>query len=189
MSPWALNRLLHAVSKGAVFGYPTDTIWGFGCHPLIASSANRIRQIKNRSPDKGLILLSSRLEYCMAYVDVEADQLQPVQVDSHQPTTWLVPASDFCPPWIRGNHATVAIRITDHPLVRLICDRLQAPIVSTSANRAGKSSVRNSQQMRKQFRYELDFIVTGFAAGANRPSAIKSLATGNSLRNPGACRT
>jgi L-threonylcarbamoyladenylate synthase len=183
MSPWALNRFAHAVSQGAIFGYPTDTIWGFGCHPLIASSVARILQIKNRSADKGLILLSSRLEYCAAYVGLDNKQLKPVLSATDHPTTWLVPASGNCPVWIRGNYPTVAIRITDHPLLEFLCGRLKAPIVSTSANRSGKATVRNSVQMRKQFGDELDFIVNGFTTGSNRPSEIKSLLNGTTARN------
>ena len=183
MSPWALNRFAHAVSQGAIFGYPTDTVWGFGCHPLIASSAARILQIKNRSPAKGLILLSSKLEYCAAYVGLDPEQLEPVQSSTDHPTTWLVPASRNCPPWIRGNYPTVAIRITNHPLVEFLCDRLKAPVISTSANRSGKATVRNAVQMRKQFGDELDFIVNGFATGSNRPSEIKSLLSGTTLRS------
>jgi L-threonylcarbamoyladenylate synthase len=183
MSPWALNRFAHAISQGAIFGCPTDTIWGFGCHPLIASSVARILQIKNRSPDKGLILLSSKLEYCAAYVGVDSEQLEPIQSPADHPTTWLVPASGDCPIWIRGNYPTVAIRITNHPLLAFLCDRLQAPIVSTSANRSSKATVRNSVQMRKQFGNELDFIVSGFATGSNRPSEIKSLLSRATIRS------
>ena len=183
MSPWALNRFAHAVSHGAVFGYPTDTIWGFGCHPLIESSVARILRIKRRSPDKGLILLSSKVDYCMNYVGLDSEQLEPVQRATDHPTTWLVPASEECPSWIRGAYPTVAIRITNHPLLEFLCARLRAPIVSTSANRSGKSCVRNSVQMRKQFGNELDFIVSGFDTGGNRPSEIKSLLDRTTIRN------
>jgi L-threonylcarbamoyladenylate synthase len=183
MSPWALNRFAHAVSQGAIFGYPTDTIWGFGCHPLIARSVDRILQIKNRNPAKGLILLSSKLEYCAAYVGLDCEQLEPVRSSTDHPTTWLVPASRECPIWIRGNYPTVAIRITRHPFLKFLCDQLEAPIVSTSANRSSKATVRNSLQMRKQFGEELDFIISGFATGSNRPSEIKSLLSGTILRS------
>ena len=100
-----------------------------------------------------------------------------------KPTSWLVPASDFCPTLIRGGFPTVAIRITDHPLIQSLCDTLHAPLVSTSANRAGRSPVRNALQMRKQFGDELDFIVTGFSAGSGRPSEIKFLHSGISVRS------
>ena len=183
MSPWALNRRAREIAQGAVFGYPTDTIWGLGCHPLIAPSVARILAIKGRSPDKGLILLSSRLEYCRPYIDADEEVLQPVLTAAEQPTTWLVDASEFCPWWIRGRFPTVAIRITDHPLVREICDRLAAPIVSTSANRSGRSPARNLFQMHREFGDLVDFIVGGYATGGAAASRIKSLADGNIIRS------
>jgi len=183
MSPWALNRLVHALSRGAVIGYPTDTIWGFGCDPLEPHSVARILQIKQRPVDKGLILLSSRLEYCDAYIKLDQAQRDIIQAPAEVPTTWLVEASDACPPWIRGNHATVAMRITDHPLLGYLCERLQSPLVSTSANHAGKATVRSSLQLRRQFGNQLDFVVTGFDTGGARPSEIKSLASGKLLRS------
>ena len=182
MSPWALNRLVRALSRGAVIGYPTDTIWGFGCNPFDPESVARILQIKQRPADKGLILLSSRLEYCDTFVDLDQAQRDLVQLPTERPTTWLVTASDACPPWIRGNHATVAIRITDHPLLSYLCARLQSPLVSTSANQTGKSTARSALQLRRQFNDQLDLVVTGFDTGGARPSEIKSLASGNLLR-------
>ncbi len=182
MSPWALNRFIHAVSQGAVFGYPTDTIWGLGCHPLIASSVARLLRIKNREADKGLILLSSRLDYCRAYIDVNDEDAKTIgQIQDH-PTTWLVPASEYCPIWIRGNQATVAIRISNHPLIQILCNGLKSPLVSTSANRSGRANARNRIQMQKQFARELDAIIGGFSTGSNAVSEIKSLDTGSTIR-------
>lgn len=183
MSPWKFNRFIHAIARGAVFGYPTDTIWGLGCHPLIGASVERILQIKQRAAHKGLILLSSRLEYCAAYLDADTERLKPISQPGARPTTWLIPASGFCPAWLCGEHPTVAIRITDHPLLQRLCDRLEAPIVSTSANRSGRATVRNPIQMRRQFGDQLDFIVTGYGTGSGRPSEIKSFGSGETLRS------
>jgi len=181
MSPRALNRLGHAVSAGAVIGYPTDTIWGFGCDPLNFASVAHILQIKNRSPDKGLILLSSRLEFCSPYIEIDSAQRELLLSPCARPTTWLVSASELCPWWIHGIYSTVAIRLCEHPLLEVLCGQLKAPLISTSANRAGRSTVRNALQLRLQFGAELDCIVTGFNAGSGCPSEIKSLARGTTL--------
>lgn len=183
MSPWALNRMTRALARGAVIGYPTDTIWGFGCHPLAASAVARILAIKRRPAAKGLILLSSRLDYCLPYIEAGPAELEPLREPAARPTSWLVPASDYCPPWIRGDFATVAIRVTDHPLIAALCTGLEAPLVSTSANRAGRKPVRSALQMRRQFSRELDFIVTGFDPGGGPPSEIKFLRGGASVRS------
>ena len=182
MSPWALNRLAQALSAGAVIAYPTDTIWGFGCDPANGASVARLLQIKQRPVHKGLILLASDMQYCDPFVELKPGQRDILLQARERPTTWLVQASAHCPWWIRGSHPTVAIRITDHPLISFLCERLQSPLVSTSANRAGRSNARNALQLRRQFAGELDSIVTGFATGGGQPSEIKSLAGGTTIR-------
>ncbi len=166
-----------------MIGYPTETIWGFGCDPNNPLSVARILQIKHRPVDKGLILLSPRFEYCEPFIRLESGQREILEKPRGRPTTWLVEASDFCPMWIRGEHSTVAIRITSHPLLEALCKQLQTPLVSTSANYAGQSTARSKLQMQRQFANQLDFIVTGFNAGGSRASDIKSLASGNLLRS------
>lgn len=185
MGTWSLHRYARAIAQGAVFGYPTDTIWGFGCHPLIESSVMRILAIKQRPLEKGLILLSSKLEYCREYIDLDETGQASISRPAEQPTTWLVDASEFCPRWIRGEYPTVAIRVTDHPLVQVLCERLQAPLVSTSANRSGRPPARNLILMRRQFSTELDFVISGFSTGGARASKIKSLASGDIIRSGG----
>ena len=183
MSPWALNRIVGEMARGAVIGYPTDTVWGLGCHPLLAASVARILEIKGREPGKGLILLSSSLDYCLPYLDAAAADLAALLEPSDHPITWRVPAGSGCPPWIRGDHPTVAVRITDHPAVGCLCDGLVAPLVSTSANRSGRPTVRSALQMRRQFGDEVDYVIGGFKTGGNRPSEIKSLLSGDVIRS------
>ncbi len=182
MSPWILNRYARAIARGAVFAYPTDTIWGFGCHPLVVAGVVRILAIKRRPAAKGLILLTSRLDYVVPFVAVDAAIRDALARPAAQPTTYLVPASADCPSWLTGTHPTLAVRVTDHPLIERLCDAIEAPLVSTSANRAGGPTVRNYLQARRRFGAELDFVIPGYAAGSGRPSTIKSLADGAIIR-------
>ncbi len=185
MSPWQINRLSKAVLHGAVFAYPTDTIWGFGCHPLLAGSVQRILNIKKRPVDKGLILLCSKLDQVAGYIsdEVSHEQTRRLQRIEAQPTTWLVKASQDCPLWLRGQHPTIAVRLTRHPFVRALCNSIKAPLVSTSANRAGQSTVTSAIQARKQFGDEVDFIVGGFSTGGKTASAIILLEKNRMIRS------
>ncbi len=184
MSPWAINRLGKAILQGAIFAYPTDTIWGLGCHPLLTHSVTRILEIKQRPVEKGLILLGSSLDLFEPYIgdDITCEQVALLSKTTGHPVTWLVPASDHCPAWIRGHFPSVAIRITNHPLVGKICAQIRSPIVSTSANRVGSTTVRNVWQAHQQFIEQVDFIVSGFGPGTNCASEIKSLESGHTVR-------
>ena len=184
MSPWLINRLGKAVQRGAVFAYPTDTIWGFGCHPLHAPAVHRILDIKQRPVNKGLILLASDLSYLQPYLNNNLNNKEIRQLESitEQPTTWLAEANKDCPNWLRGQFPTIAVRLTDHPFVQRLCDTIKAPIISTSANRSGCPTIRNAIQARRQFGAELDFIVEGFRSGGKKASKIKSLASDQIIR-------
>ncbi len=184
MSPWKIKRLGKAVLQGVVFAYPTDTIWGFGCHPLIPDSVSRILDIKQRPIEKGLILLSSRLCYLEPYLkaSLSSKEVRCLQEITNPPTTWLVEANNDCPDWLRGQFSTIAVRLTNHPFVQQLCDAIEAPLVSTSANRSSRATVRNAIQARIQFGSELDYIVDGFNTGRKRASKIKSLATRQTFR-------
>ncbi len=184
MSPWSIKRLSKAVENGAVIAYPTDTIWGFGCHPMLASSVIRILNIKHRPVAKGLILLCSRMEYCKPYINpgLSPEQIDLIRQENRHPVTWLIPAARKCPIWLRGEFSTVAVRITNHPFIEALCNEMHSPIVSTSANRHRRSTIRNALQARRQFDGELDFIVTVFNRGTNQESEIKSLTTGDTIR-------
>ena len=184
MSPWSIKRLSKSIENGATIAYPTDTIWGFGCHPMRTSSVIKILNIKQRSITKGLILLSSRFEYCAPFIDpgLTGEQIDLVKQQNQHPVTWLVPAASDCPVWLRGNFSTVAVRISNHPFIEAICNEMHSPLVSTSANRYRRSTIRSTLQARRQFGEELDYIVTGFNTGTNRASEIKSLATRNTIR-------
>ena len=73
----------------------------------------------------------------------------------------------------------IAATVT-RPTVDTVAMRIPVTMYGTAS---GRSTVRNSLQMRRQFGDELDFIVGGFSTGGNRPSEIKSLGSGSTLRS------
>ena len=184
MSPWQIKQLGQSVLRGAVFIYPTDTIWGIGCHPQHQDAVQRILVIKQRPVNKGLILLASRLWHLQSYLknNLNHGEMACLQAITQQPTTWLIETSRHCPGWLRGQFSTIAVRLTDHPFIQQICDAIQAPLVSTSANRSKRTTVRNRIQARRQFGTEVDYIVGGFGTGSGKASTIKSLQTGQIIR-------
>ena len=185
MTAWRLNRFARAAARGAVFAYPTDTIWGLGCHPQYLQSVRRIQRIKRRSLQKALILLSSSVDYLHGYVDEKlltqhADKLSHPQA---RPLTWVCPAAPECPGWLTGGLSSIAIRISDMQPIRQLSSAIRAPLVSTSANISGRPNARNALAVHKLFRQQVDFIIDGFATGGSQASRIIDLQSGKILRS------
>lgn len=184
MSPWKLNRYALDILHGAVFAYPTDTIWGLGCHPLNHQAVTRILHIKKRPSSKGMILLASQIDYCRSFIDRDffEHQYRNICTPESEPTTWLIPASLDCPGWLTGQARTVAIRLTHLPHIRALCDTIQQPLISTSANISGRKPASNIYQIQRIFSQQVDFVVTGFPQGSTQASRIIDLQSGKIIR-------
>ena len=86
------------------------------------------------------------------------------------------------PDWVRGRHSTIAVRVSDHPVVRDLCEATSMPLVSTSCNPAGRQPARNIWQVRRYFGNQLDRIVPGALGGNRKPSRIIDIVTGKQFR-------
>lgn len=176
--------MARAIGAGAVFAYPTDTIWGLGCHPQHPVAIRRILQLKRRSISKGMILLTSSIEYAIKFIDpaFRTDLYPQLSETQPRPTTWLVPAAHGCPGWLTAGGDRIALRLTRLPHITELCSRLESPLVSTSANISGRSPIRNSIQAQRLFDGKIDFIMRGYTTGSAQESRIIDVRTGNIIR-------
>jgi L-threonylcarbamoyladenylate synthase len=98
------------------------------------------------------------------------------------PVTFLIPDNGFCPDWIKGSHRTVAIRVSAHSVVQSLCNLVDGPLVSTSANRSGCAPALTEEAVRRLFAGEIDLIVPGALSGPEGASEIRDLLSGQVLR-------
>ena len=183
VSRWQRSQFQRLFEEGGVFAYPTESVFGLGCDPLNPDAMARILEIKQRPVEKGMILVAASLEQLMPWIVLPkgAARRRITTVRAH-PTTWLVPAAPDTPHWITGDHTQIAVRITTFAPVVALCESVDSPIVSTSANRAGHPALRTGIQVRKALGDQLDTIVPGGTGGGVRPSEIVDLKSGAILR-------
>ena len=165
---------------GGVIAYPTEGVFGLGCMPDDPDAIVRLLGIKRRDPSKGLILVASDPEQLRGWI--AGDPARLPDPDPEHPTTWIAPAGDKATALITGDHAGLAVRITTNPTAAALCDAVDSPLVSTSANRAGERVVRNRFVLRRKFSRLVDYIVPGECGPASGPSEIRDLGTGKILR-------
>ncbi len=180
-----VNRSADTLLGGGVIAYPTEGIYGLGCLPDDGDAVIRLLRIKKRKPDKGLILIVSDIAYLNGWVVPEDRQRLP-QPDPAQPVTWIVRPAPQVPPIVRGDNDGLAVRITTNPVAVAICDEVEAPIVSTSANVEGRPAARNRFVLRRQFGGLVDYIVPGDCGPASGASEIRRLSSGKIIRRQSA---
>lgn len=182
-----LNPLDAAQSlrAGQVLAYPTEAVWGLGCDPFNQQAVEHILRLKQRPVEKGVILIAAHVAQVERYlVGLTAEQYQTV-LASWQPdqgaNTWLVPLTPEIPRWISGAHDRVAIRVSQHPVVRALCLAYGGAIVSTSANPAGAEAARTAAQVQAYFADQVPCVI-GEVGQLARPSVIRDAISGQLLR-------
>ena len=171
------------IALGEVVAYPTEAVWGLGCDPWNPHAVEKLLHLKQRPVAKGLILIAANIEQLQPLLQhLDPDHYQQLKRSWPAPLTWLVPASALVPPWIRGEHSTVALRVTDHPVAAALCNIFGGPIVSTSANPGQKPEARTALAVRRYFGRELAAITPGAVGAERKPSQIRDLISGRVLR-------
>jgi len=161
---------------GGIVAYPTEAVWGLGCDPADAAAVETLLGLKRRPMHKGLILVAASMRHFdVLLAGLSAAQRARLARSWPGPTTWLVPHRGLAPAWIAGEHDTVALRVSAHPVVAALCNAFGGPLVSTSANVAGKREAKQQYQLRRYFGARLDYVVPGNLGDSARPTAIRDL--------------
>ncbi len=176
-----IKRVADVLFQGGVIAYPTEGVYGLGCLPDDIDAVLRILDIKEREATKGLILIAAKASQLEGWVSLPDGKTLP-EPDPQHPITWIVPPGHLVHPAIQGVHPGIAVRITSNPTAAAICNAVDAPLVSTSANISGQPTARNRFVLRRQFLTLVDLIVPGDCGPASGPSEIRDLVTGKVLR-------
>ena len=181
----ALSMPIHRAGRilrgGGVIAYPTEAVYGLGCVPDDLEAVARILDIKDRDPDRGLILIAANPSQLEPWIVMPEDPDLLVSTPE-RPVTWIVAANPDTPYWITGDNPGVAVRLTTHPVAFALCEATATALVSTSANVSGRPPTRSRFVLRRNFGALVDYIVPGECGPATSPSEIRDFASGRILR-------
>lgn len=178
-----LRAGLDALLAGGVVACPTEAVWGLSCDPDNPAAVARLLELKQRPVAKGLILVASDIsQFNGLLVGLSEGERARLQLSWPGPSTWLIPHHGLVPPWICGDHESVAVRVTAHRGMAALCRAWGGPLVSTSANPGGSQAPRERFQVARYFGDALDAYLPGAVGGADRPSTIRDLRSDQIVR-------
>ncbi len=168
--------------RGGLVAYPTESCYGLGCDPRNLRALKRLIQLKGRDAAKGLLLIADHVKRLQPFMKPPstADRIR-MQRSWPGPVTWVVPASNACPPLLTGGRPTIAVRVTAHPGAARLCRSLGMALVSTSANKSGDKPAQTAAECRRIFGAQVR-VIAGRIGPRRRPSTLIDLATGTVLR-------
>ena len=141
-----MKKAIETLKKGGVLLHKTDTIWGLGCDATNIKSIKKIYSIKKRNLNKPLIILVSNIKMLNEYIEkvpkviLDLINKKPGSITIIYPNPKNLPA-------ILIHKKSIAIRITKNKKCRFIINKINKPIVSTSANISGKPFPKNFSEI------------------------------------------
>lgn len=167
------TRRLAQLKQGALFIYPTDTIYGIGCDSTHAEAVQRIRELKDR-PAAPFSVMAPSKEWIAANCAVSPMAAEWI-AKLPGPYTLVLPLRNSCVAQeVLGNATTLGIRIPKYWTAK-IAEELGTPIVTTSVNRVGKEFLTDPEQLSPAFRDQVAFCISeGPLQG--KPSTVINLA-------------
>ena len=183
-----LARAAAIVRDGGIVAYPTDTLYGLAANPASAAAMAQLYRIKGRPVDLAVPLVASGLDQ----IEAAGGVLDPA---SHRlagafwpgPLTLVISAWPRLDQSVHAGLGTVAIRVPDHPVARMLADACGWPITSTSANVSGEPATMEPERVRLALAGNLDGLIDAGPSPGGPPSTIVDARAGvPRLIRPGA---
>ncbi len=156
-----IRQAVHKIHAGEIIAYPTEAVYGLGCDPLNEEAVLTLLALKKRDIDKGLILIASCLSQLEPYLQLNPPIRSQIQTTWPGPVTWIIPAQTWVPQWLTGQHSSLAVRVTAHPIAKLLCEKNGEPLVSTSANTSTQPPATKSWMVADRLNNRELFVVPG----------------------------
>ncbi|MBA5628506.1 L-threonylcarbamoyladenylate synthase [Moheibacter lacus] len=151
------NEIIALLKNGGTILYPTDTTFGIGCDATNPEAIQKIFQIKNRPDSKSLIILVDTPARLQKIVDVP-DLAWDIMDLSEKPVTIIYDNPKNLPKELIAEDNTIAIRLTDDLFCKKLISKINAPLVSTSANISGEPTPHSFAEISQKIKTEVDFV-------------------------------
>ncbi len=168
------KNILEKVNGGAVFVYPTETVYGLG-GITTDEVREKIYAIKNRGKSNPLIIVAGRQE-----------QFSKFNLEMNKSARWL--AQQFWPGKITlilpvtNSDETIGVRISDHPFIQYFSDHCDWPLFSTSANISGEEYCGEPDYLYSLFENKVDLMIDYGVLPQSPPSTVVDVTNEGAIR-------
>lgn len=136
-----LTAAAAAVDNGDVIVYPTETVYGLGADATTPAAVRRVFEIKGRSRSDPISFAVPSVDAAAEYVVLTDRERAFMEAFLPGPVTVVCERRPALPSVLTAGRDRVGVRIPDHEMARELLAQT-GPITATSANKSGRSNVR-----------------------------------------------
>ncbi|MCI0791621.1 MAG: threonylcarbamoyl-AMP synthase [Chloroflexi bacterium] len=168
------------MKRGGVVGIPTDTIYGLAACAFDHKAVRRVFDVKGRPDSMPMPLLLADTADSHRCVEQDVPEVAIRLAERFWPgaLTLVLKRSAAIPDIVSAGGDTVALRVPNHPVPRLLADGLGAPITGTSANRSGEPGLTTADAVKDVFKDGVDLVIDAGEIPGGVASTVLDLSGG-----------
>ena len=148
----------HFQKPGAIGVIPTDTVYGVVARAVDTAAVKRLYELKKRDQKPGTIIAASIEQ--LESLGLKHRYLKAVEQFWPGAVSVIIPVSDPRLAYLHQGKLSLAVRLPELPQLRALLART-GPLLTSSANPAGKPTAVNIEQARGYFGDRVDFYEDG----------------------------
>ncbi len=171
------NELISRVKDGAIFIYPTDTIYGIVCDATNGIAIQKLRELKKRPIDKALSVWAPNKKWIEENCDISSDNAKEYLPLLPGKYTLLIPLKNkkAIAKNVAPSKEFLGVRLPNHWFNSFIND-LEVPIITTSVNKSSEPFMTSIDDLDPRIGNYVDFIIS-VGEIKNKPSKIVNCKT------------
>ncbi len=158
-----LNEIVNALNDGQIIAFPTDTVFGLGCLYDLKEAILKIKEAKNRNLNKSLPMMCSGLDMIQKVAITNSKSESLIKELTPGALTLILKKKDDVPSFVTDGKSNIAIRIPDDPWILSLLNKLNKPMLVTSANISNNPSLQHFEDVYASLNGRIDGIVKGEA--------------------------
>ena len=133
-----LAEAVRVMREGGVVAFPTETFYGLGADARNEAAVEKIFRIKGRNFRNPLsVIVVNDREVIPLVEEIPATATILMQTFWPGPLTLIFRAAPSVSSRLTGGTGKIGIRVSSHPVARLLAAALSGPLTATSANPSG----------------------------------------------------
>jgi L-threonylcarbamoyladenylate synthase len=147
-----VEEAIRAFQEGKVVALNTDTLFALSCDATNENAVTKVFSLKKRSAEKSLPVFISSIEQATKYAELSEQHIKLATEFWPGALTIIAPIKKHSKlAYNISNTNTVALRIPADDTILAIINKLNCPLVGTSANISGQPNIYSVDELHKNF--------------------------------------
>ena len=160
--PRLIQKAVDILNNDGVIIYPTDTVYGLGCHLLSKKAIEKLRIIRKLDEKKPLSLICSGENEIQIYSSGISNRIFKIMRKVLPgPYTFIFEASKAIPKNILHKRKKIGCRFPNHIIATDLVKNLEYPMLSVSLKNSDDLLYNNPEELYEEYKNQVDLVIDG----------------------------